>query len=235
MKLIVLKTNLRDGLAAVEKSIGDSNAKLPILKNVLLKAENGKIKLATTNLELGIEKMVPAKIIKDGGITIPLSTFHSLVNNSDNEKINLEIKDNNLIFKTDNYQAKIQGIKEEEFPIMPRIDNNQQFLEIKSEILKESLSKVVNAAQISEIRPEISGILFDFQTTLLKLAATDSFRLAEVVVLDKYFKSNFKEGFKVIVPLKTIQEVSRIFDDNQSLKIFIDSNQILFSSDNLEL
>ncbi|MDP2696232.1 MAG: DNA polymerase III subunit beta [bacterium] len=235
MKLIVLKTNLKEGLSAVEKAIGDGSAKLPILKNVLLKAQGNKIKLTTTNLELGIEKIVSAKIIKDGGITIPLSTFHNLVSNSDNEKINLEVKDDNLTFKTDNYEAKIQGIKEEEFPIMPKIDNKDSFIEIKSEIFKEYLNRVVNAAQVSEIRPEISGVLLDFQITLLKLAATDSFRLAEATIIDKYFKSNFKQGFKITIPLKTVQEVLRIFPDDQYIKIGIDPNQILFASDGLEL
>src|SRR3989344_9469152 len=170
MKLIVLKTNLKDGLAAVERAATEV-AKLPILKNVLLKANDGKIKITATNLELGIERLVSAKIVESGSITIPLAIFYNIVNNSDSEKINLETKDNNLVFKTDNYEARIQGIREEEFPIIPKIDNKEQYLEIDANLLKESLAKVVNAAQISEVRPEISGVLFDFQVTLLKLVA----------------------------------------------------------------
>lgn len=210
-------------------------AKLPILKNVLLKANDGKIKITATNLEIGIERLVSAKIIESGSITIPLATFHSIVNNSDSEKINLETKDNNLVFKTDNYEARIQGIREEEFPIIPKIENKEQYLEIDANLLKESLSKVVNAAQISEVRPEISGVLFDFQVTLLKFVATDSFRLAEKTINENNFKTNFNRGFKVIVPLKTIQEVLRIFNNDKKIIVNIDPNQILFKNDDLEL
>jgi len=234
MKLIILKNNLKEGLSAVERAVGENN-KLPILKNVLIKTGNGKIKLSATNLELGITKLISGKIIEDGSLTIPLGTFYSIVNNSDSERINLEVKNNVLLFKTDNYEAKIQGISEEEFPIIPKIENENQCLEIEASILKNALNKVINATQISEVRPEISGVLLDFQITTLKLVATDSFRLAEKTLYEKYFKSNFNRGFKIIVPLKTAQEVIRIFHNEKLIKIYTDPTQILFRSEDLEL
>jgi len=234
MKIIILKTNLREGLSAVERAVTENN-KLPILKNTLLKTVDGRIKLSATNLELGINKLVGGKIIDKGSITVPFHTFYSIVNNSDSERINLEVKDNTLIFKTDNYEAKIQGISEEEFPIIPKIENENQYIEIDPAVLKDSLMKVVSAAHISEVRPEISGVLFDFQVTILKLVATDSFRLAEKTLYDQHFKTNFNRGFKVIVPLKTIQEVIRIFNTDKPIRIYMEPTQILFKSEDLEL
>ena len=206
MKLIILKSNLKNGLSAIERGITENN-KLPILKNVLIKTNNGRIKLSATNLELGINKLVSGKIVENGAITVPFSTFYSIVNNSDSERINLEVINNNLVFKTDNYEAKIQGIKDEEFPIIPKINDEEQHIELKPQVLKESLLQILSAAHFSDVRPEISGVLFDFQTTILKLVATDSFRLAEKTLYDNNFTSNFNRGFKIIVPLKTIQEV----------------------------
>lgn len=234
MKIIVLKNNLKEGLIAVEKAISENN-NLPILKNVLLKTDNNLIQISATNLDLAVTKFVSGKIIEDGSITIPFNTFYNIVNNSDSEKINLEKKDKTLIFKTDNYEAKIQGLDEEEFPIIPKIENSKNYLEIDSAVLKNSILKIVSAAQLSEIRPEISGILLDFQLTILKLVATDSFRLAEKTLASNQFKTNFNRNFKIIIPLKTVQEILRIFKEDTSVTLFIDPNQILVKTDDVQL
>lgn len=234
MKIIILRSNLKESLAAVEKAVSETS-NLPILKNVLLKTYNNKIKIAATNLDLGITKLTSGKIIEEGGITVPFSTFYSLVNNSDNERITIETDKNNLIFKTDNYSAKIQGVSQEEFPIIPKIENEDSYIEIEAPVFKEAVQKVLNAAQISEIRPEISGVLLDFQLTVLKFVATDAFRLSQKILNNNQFKTSFNRGFKVIIPLKTISEVIKIFPENQPVKLFLDSNQVLFKNEELEL
>ncbi len=233
MKLVILKTNLRDGLVGIEHAKADNN-NLPILKNVLIKTFNNKIQLSATNLEIAISKYVSGKIIEEGSITIPLETLNSIVNNVNSERINLETENNTLLLKTDNYEATIQGLPEEEFPIIPKIENIKASLQIDSGVLKDGLLKVINAVQMSEIRPEISGVLFDFQVTYFKLVGTDSFRLAEKTINESNFKSSFARGFKVIIPLKTAQEVLRIINESE-VSIFIDPNQILFKNDDLEI
>jgi len=233
MKLVILKNNLREGLNALERTVTEST-NLPILKNVLIKTFNNKIQLSATNLELAITKFVSGKIIEEGSITVPLSTLLSITNNTNNERINLNVENNTLFFKTDNYEAVIQGLPEEEFPIIPKLENINNYLQIDSQVLKDSLSKVINAIQLSEIRPEISGVLFDFQITSLKLVGTDSFRLAEKTINESNFKSTFQRGFKVIIPLKTAQELLRI-SMNETVTIFIDPNQILFKNEELEI
>ncbi len=229
MKLTILKNNLRNGLNTVEKATAE-NANLPILKNVLIKTFNTKIQLSSTNLELAITTLISGKIIEDGSITVPLSTLLTITNNINDEKINLEAENNTLTFKTDNYEAVIQGLPEDEFPIIPKIENIDQYLQIDAEILKEGLLKVINTVQLSEIRPEISGILFDFQITNFKLVGTDSFRLAEKTINENNFKSTFSKGFKIIIPLKTAQDLLKILSEGMVM-IFIDSNQILFSAE----
>ncbi|OGY67032.1 MAG: DNA polymerase III subunit beta [Candidatus Harrisonbacteria bacterium RIFCSPLOWO2_02_FULL_45_10c] len=233
MKLIVLKNNLRDGLAAVQRASAE-NISLPILKNVLIKTFNNKIQLSATNLELAITQFVSGKIIEDGSITIPLETLLTITNNIANDRIAIEVENNTLHFKTDNYEAIIQGLPEEEFPIIPKIENTKNYLQINTVILKTAVAKVINAAQPSEIRPEIGGILFDFQVTNFKLVATDSFRLAEKTIQEKNFTCTFQRGFKIIIPLKTAQEVLRI-NTGEELTICIDPNQILFKNNDIEI
>jgi len=235
MKLIILKKNLKDGLRSIEKICAE-NQSLPILKNFLIESFDNKIKLAATNLELAITTFISGKIIENGSITIPLNIFNSIINNLQVEKINLELKKDKLIIKTDNYQAEIQGIKKEEFPIIPKIENNKQYIQIKNSLLKEALVSVINSVT-TDNRPELSGILFDHQTTLLKLAATDTFRLSEKTINNNQFESTFSNNFKIIIPLKTIQEVIKEIqiNDEQKTEIFIDSNQILFKTENTEI
>ena len=235
MKLIILKKNLKDGLRSIEKIYAE-NQSLPILKNFLIESFDNKIKLAATNLELAVTTFISGKIIENGSITIPLNIFNSIINNLQVEKINLELKKDKLIIKTDNYQAEIQGIKKEEFPIIPKIENNKQYIQIKNSLLKDALVSVVNSAT-ADNRPELSGILFDYQTTLLKLAATDTFRLSEKTINNNQFESSFSKNFKIIIPLKTIQEVIKEIqlNDEQKTEIYIDSNQILFKTENTEI
>jgi len=234
MKLIILKNNLKEGLSAVERATTDSS-NLPILKNILCKTDAKTIRLSATNLEIGVHKFVSGKVIEEGEITIPFAPFYNIISNTDSERVSLETEDNNLYIKTDNYQAKIQGMNSEEFPIIPSITNQDSFIEINSSVLKESLESTVYAAHISEIRPEISGVLFDFQTTILKFVATDSFRLAEKILNNRQFKTTYEKGFQAIIPLKTIQEIIRTFSNDVLLKIIIDQNQILIKTEGQEL
>lgn len=234
MKLIVLKDNLKEGFFSVENAVGE-NTNLPVLKTILFKTEKNKIRFSATNLEIGATSFINAKIIEEGGIAVPVAAFSNIISNIDAERINIETNGNNLIIKTDNYQAKIQGIKEEEFPIIPPITDQNQFIETETQVITNSISSITNAAQVSEIRPELAGILFDFQNQLLKLVATDSFRLGEKTITNHLFKTTFKKNFRAIVPLKTCQEVTRIFKNNTTLNIHIDPSQILFKTQNQEL
>lgn len=237
MEIIILKNNLKNGLDAISKVSSEGIiTTLPILKNFLIETIDNRIKLSATNLELGITNFIPGKVVKRGEITIPFNIFNSIINNLQSEKINLEIQDNNLIIKTDNYQAKIQGIKKEEFPIIPQINNNQFFIKISNTILKKSFFSIINSTQISEIKPELNGILFDFQINYLKLVTTDTFRLSEKSITNNQFKSNIEKNFKVIIPFKTIQEVIRVFKkDDEEIEIYFDPNQVLFKTGNLEI
>lgn len=234
MNIVVTKTNLKKGLATVEKSSGES-LNLPILKNTLIEVQDNKIKLVSTNLEIAITFFVPGKIIENGKTTVPISILLNLINNFQSEKINLETKNNNLIIKSDNYKATINGISAEEFPIIPKVKNTNNFIEIKADTFKKSLSQVIIATQFSDIRPELNGILFDFSLDNLKLVATDSFRLAEKTLSENNFKSNYEESFKTIIPLKTAQELLKILEDDEILRIYYDETQILFKTEQLEL
>jgi DNA polymerase-3 subunit beta len=233
MKFIVIKDNFKKGISAVEKITGE-NLNLPILKNILIETDNNKIKITSTNLEVSITSFVLGKIIEAGKITAPTDLVSNLINNIESERLNIEKKGNKIQIKTDNYEALIQGLPADDFPITPKIKNQEEFLEIKSEILKDALNQVLISAQFSDLRPELNSVLVDFSLNSMKLATTDSFRLSEKIINSDKFNTNYKKGFKILIPLKTAKEVVRILNDGEPVKIYNDGNQVLFKTEQLE-
>src|SRR3989344_6399998 len=128
-------------------------------------------------LVLAITKFVSGKIIEEGGLTIPGSILLSLINNLSDERINLEHEKGALVVRSDNYEARVQGMNQDEFPIIPQIQSRDYYLKINSGLLRDSLNQVMNATQYSDWRPELNGILFDFKLSNLTLVGTIVFRL----------------------------------------------------------
>jgi len=123
----------------------------------------------------------------------------------------------------------------EDFPIIPKIEVKNEYIEIKGDILKESILSVMSAAQISELRPEISGIMIDIEGDIMKFVATDSFRLAEKTIYNTDFTNNFESGFKIIIPLKPAQEIVRIINDKETIKIYSNGNQLMIQNNDITL
>lgn len=233
MKVVVIKNNLREGIVAVERAAGE-NANLPILKNVLLETGENKLRMTATNLEIAASFSVSGKIIENGRITVPLSVLSGLIANISSERIELESKKNILEIKTDNYQATVHGISGDEFPLIPRVKNLDECVEIESATLKEALSQTIIASQFSELRPELNSVFIDFSLDNFKIVATDSFRLAEKTLAAGQFQSNHQEPFTLLLPLRSGQEALRIFGDEENVRVYHDENQILFKTERAE-
>lgn len=232
MKIIILRENLKNAFINVERAIGTSNV-LPILKNVLIKTEKGRIKISATDLEIGVTCWINGKIVDEGGITVPANIFGAIINNISDSKLELETIDSKLKITTDKSQNIIQGIRESDFPIIPTV-KVEEYLEIKTFDLKKSLNQVICAASSGDRRPEISGVLFWLKDKKIKLVATDTFRLAEKTIKSDDFKTDL-DDIKIIIPFKTIQETIKICEDEKKVRIFIDSHQILFNFEDVEL
>lgn len=234
MKVVVIRGNLKEALSAVERASGE-NLNLPVLKYARLEALDGQVELTATNLEIAITCFVSGKVIEKGKINIPINTFLNLINNLQSERLNLEKKGTQLEIKTDNYEAAIQTLPVEDFPIIPKIKNIEDFLELEAGIFKEALSQVIVATQFSELRAELNSVLFEFNLDNLKIVGTDSFRLAEKTIAATQFKTKYSQGFRFLAPLKTCHELARIFKDDDVVKIYHDQNQVLFKTERLEL
>jgi len=224
MKLTILKEKLKEGFNTVEK-ISQKSLTLPILQNTLLKTEKNFLKLSTTNLESGINWWSLAKIEKEGQICIPTKFFSNLLNFLPNKPISLEIKDLNLDLESENYKTKIKGLNPEDFPIIPETKGGESII-INSSLFCQALNQIINIPSSSMARPEISGILFSFQGDLIKMVATDSFRLAEKKL---FLKTNLSKEYSLILPQNTAKEIISVFGDREGeIKIYLSPNQIFF-------
>src|SRR3989344_6811106 len=146
MIITISQKNLKDGLNIVEKVVSKNTA-LPILQNVVLKTENGRLKLSSTNLEIGINFWLGGKIEEEGDIAVPARIFSDFINNLKDEKITLRSKENILSVNSDNYQTKIIGFSAKDFPIIPKPKENL-FTILNCSLLSDLFRTVIDAVSV---------------------------------------------------------------------------------------
>ncbi|MBI2053953.1 MAG: DNA polymerase III subunit beta [Candidatus Staskawiczbacteria bacterium] len=224
MKAEILKENFKNGLNTTERIAGKSLS-LPVLDSVLMEAEDNFLSFCSTDLETAVKLWVLTRIIKKGRVAIPVKFLSSFVSLLPNEKIILEEKKQGLYIECKNLKNQIQGFNPEEFPLIPKFDN-LEYLEVDNRKFCQGLSQVVEVASLSQTRPEISGIYFVFSKNSLKIASTDSFRLAEKTIA---LFSPVKKEFSFILPQKPAKEIINILGEKDGLlKIYFSSHQAMF-------
>jgi DNA polymerase-3 subunit beta len=231
MKATILKENFKKGLGITEKITG-KNLTLPILNNILLKADKNFLVLMATNLEIGVKYWILSKIEKEGSIVLPTKILSTFISGISDEKITLTLKDKKIYLDAKNNKTFIKGFDPEEFPIIPDSETTE-FVEIDSKEFCEAISTVIGfCSQNQSRRPEITGIYVNFKKDLINIAATDSYRLGEKNIP---LKNSISKEFSFIIPQKTAQELINIFSLEDSLRIYYSPNHILFESMLLEV
>ncbi len=234
MNIIVIKERLKEALDVVSRASSE-HPTLPILKNILIEAKDDVITLTTTNLEIGMRYNLSGKIAKEGSVTVPAGLLSQIVANLSDERVELAAEDSTLRVTTESYKASIQGAPVAEFPTLPAIENTEEYIEIETLLFKSSLEAALSAAQFSELRPELSSVYLQFFGDRLVLVATDSFRLAEKTLDGNQITATATGEYKVLLPLKTAQELARILKEKGSIKIYRDQSQMLFKTERLTL
>lgn len=231
MKLICTKENLKKGLFAVSRVVGVGNP-LQVLNNILVKTDQGRIKLSSTNLEIGVNTWVGGKIEEEGALTIPAKLINEYINNLPTDKVVLETKENTLVVESDNYHTNIKGLSSEDFPLIPQV-SDEPFAKIDSVELAGAFSETIWATAQNETQPEISGVFLGFEDDKLRVAATDRYRLAERLAL---LKEPVRQPKEVIIPYRTVSELYKIMSSARGdVEIYFSESQVLFKFDETEL
>ena len=239
MKLSILQENLAKGLSIVSHSVA-AKAQLPVLGNILLTTDKGRLKLSATNLETGINYWVGAKIEKEGTLSIPAKFLTEFVSSLPSEKVELEVKENSLFISCGGYKANFVGLPSSEFPPVPTLKDKETIV-FSSGNLTKAISQVAFAAAQDEGRPQLTGVLLMIKTDDLLMVATDGYRLSlKKLPGIKGIKEvkEFKKG--LIIPSRTLVEIGRVTNEKEQanevgLAITPDSNQLIFSTNEAEV
>ena len=216
--------NLLSGIQIVQ-NIVSSKTTLPILSNILLEAKGTKLRLNTTDLDIGIFCEIAVDIIEEGAITIPAKRFGDIVRELPSGDITISVKKNNQVdIEGKQCRFKLGGLPKDEFPKFPEF-KDKEAIQIEQATLKEMLRLTSFAVSHEESRYVLNGILIEISDNILRIVATDGRRLAKI---EKKLPTAIKKEIAVIIPIKAVQEISRNLQDEGSLSLIIGANQALF-------
>ena len=228
MKLAVTQENLNRALGIVGR-VAQAKTSLPVLNNILLRAENNQLLLAATNLEIAITEYIGAKVQQEGSITIPARLLSDYIANLPKGTVTLDLDKHKLHIATDNYRSTVNGMPADEFPARPTIDD-PIVLKIDAGDIIKAITQTVLTASHDETRPILTGGYIHSHDGALFMAATDGYRLSEKKVV------SVKEELTAVVPVQTLQDVARVLpDDCDEVEVLLGAEQIRFRMNDIEI
>lgn len=228
MKLKVTQENLNRALGVVAR-VANSRNQLPILANVLIKTAENRLSISATNLDIAITQYIGAKVASEGSITVPARLMQDFISSLPAGAIDLDLKETKLHIKADQYESTINGIIADDFPVMPVIENGNKW-SVPAGELRKALQQVVFAASADESRPVLTGVLVYTADGELRIAATDSYRLAEKTMKNK------AKNVNLLIPASSMQDLVRILPDgDEVVHVTHDDQQVLFQVGDIEL
>lgn len=225
MKIEIIKEKFLEGVTLCER-ISGKHVSLPVLSCIILEARNKELVVKATNLDVGIEVVVPAKVTSEGIVALSGAVLKSFLANSEGEKnILLEQKENEVVVSAGESKASIKTMPAEDFPVIPKVDEGRKF-KINAKDFVSGITAVWYSASMSSIKPELSSVYIYTDEEGLVFVSTDSFRLAEKKIKVKKSKD---DNFSMLVPFKNISEISRVFDGlDEEVEILGTKNQVSF-------
>jgi DNA polymerase-3 subunit beta len=210
MKVTVLQETLAHGLSIVSRAVSPRST-LPVLSNILVATDEGRLRLSATNLELGITCWIGAKIEMEGSTTVPSRTFVDLVGTLPAEQVslNLNTATQSLNVRAGASNTDIKCIDSQEFPPMP-VPEMDSAVQINVADFKEIIQQVAFAASTDEARPVLMGVLLNVEGDKLTMAAADGFRLS---VRHATLSTPAQQPVSAIIPARALNELARIAAD----------------------
>ncbi len=228
MKVSCLQENLARGLGVVGRAVSPRST-LPILGNILLTTDAGRLKLSATNLEVGINCWIGAKVEEEGGIAVPARTFIDLINSLPGNQVHMEMvaRTQTLNVRAGRTESNVKGMDAQEFPLVP-VPEGEGAIPVEPDVLRTAISQVAFAAAADESRPILTGVLAQFADEELTLAAADGFRLSvKTIPLPRAVP----DPFSIIIPARALAELGRISgDQSETIDVTVTPtrNQVLF-------
>jgi DNA polymerase III subunit beta len=226
MKIEVQTKKLKESISLVEK-ISGKHATLPVLSCILFEAKKGEVVLRATNLDIGIEVTIPAKVDGEGVVAIPASVVSAFISQlpDQNPTITLELSSNNILITSAKSKCTIKTVSSEDFPSIPRVTEDATSL--PTELFIKGLRSVWYSASVSSVKPELSSVYVYRDEESIVFAATDSFRLAErkIKILQSLHIND------ILIPFKNISDLVRTLEVvGGTSNVRVNKNLISFES-----
>jgi DNA polymerase-3 subunit beta len=235
MKVTVLQENIARGLGIVSRAVSPRST-LPVLANILIATDEGRLRLSATNLEMGITCWIAARIEDEGSTTVPARTLADLVNTlpGDQVALTLDASTQTLNVRSGTSTNDIKGIDAQEFPPMP-VPDMEGAVQLNVVDFREMIHQVAFAASTDEARPVLMGVLVIVEGDKITMAAADGFRLS---VRTATLSAPAPQSVNIIVPARALNELARIASDGEeSIAMVVPKGrgQVVFRVKNAEL
>lgn len=225
MNLTISKEQIITGLQAVQNVVG-ARTTLPILSNVLLRAEKDHVEFTATDLDVSVVCSVEAKVKKSGGTTVPVKKLFGIVRELNGGEIELETDEKNVtVIRSGPSYYKIHGLSADEFPPLPKFKDDKK-VSLQQETIKAMMRKTKFAVSTDESRYVLNGIFFSLKDNKMTMVATDGRRLA---LADEEADISEKSSGEFIVPAKAVTELDRLLQDKGEAEIKLGENQASFA------
>ena len=235
MKVTVLQENLARGLSIVSRAVSPRST-LPVLSNILIATDEGRLRLSATNLELTITSWIAARIDEEGSTTVPSRTLSDLVNTlpGDQVQLRLDTKSQTLHVKGGTSNNDIKCIDAQEFPPLP-VPDMEGAVQLNVADFKEMIHQVAFSASSDEARPVLMGVLMNVEKDKVIMAAADGFRLS---VRKAVLSNPAPHPINVIIPARALNELARVSTDgDEPIYMVVPKNrgQVLFRVKDVEV
>jgi DNA polymerase III subunit beta len=237
MRISCLQQNLAEGLGAVGRVV-PTRSTLPVLGNVLLATDEGRLKLAATNLEMAMTVWVGARVEDEGSITLParvLTEWVNLLGRDQQVDLTLNARNKRVQLKCGRYESNIAGIDAEDFPPIPAVDEGTS-VTIDAATFKDAIGQVAFAAAQEDSRPILTGVLLKLEQGCLTMAAADGFRLAVRTI---ELPDAGDQSLTLVVPSRTLSELARVLPDEEGKVVELAAtptrSQVLFRVGDVQL
>lgn len=223
MKVLCQGTELSDALAKVTKALPFKRSN-PILDGVKLTAAGDTLTLFATDTELAIEKKINAEVLIEGECVIPGKLFADYAKKIEDEQLELDATgENKLVIRYLDSDVSIKGFDADDYPVFKEVAKERSFIILKKN-LKELINKIIFNVATDEARPSLRGCCLNIKKDEVEGVASDGYRLA---LSRMPIKNNGIEE-SIVVPAKSLMELSRLIDDeDESMTVYVDNNFVM--------
>lgn len=238
MQASLLQENLNIALSVTSRFTA-LKSNLPILSNILISSDAGRLKLSATNLEMGINYWIGGKIEAEGSFAVPSKEVTEFISYLPSGKIDISLNSKSLLeVISPKAQSTFATSPIVDFPVLPQI-NDKTAIEIDQKIISDTITQVAFAAATDDSRPVLTAVLCRFTKDSFRLVATDGFRLSlkEIKMVDPLELPQDQDNLTFLIPSRSLQEVAKLAKSSKKLKmgLSVDSHQLIFVLPDMEL